>query len=287
MDKKLLSQVVKYAKIIIGTALFAVGFQFFAYPNDISSGGVTGVAMITNYLTGLPVGVVSIIINIPLFAFSWKKFGLEFIISSLVGMLGCSIFVDLFSMIDLVVTKEPLLAAVYSGIIKGLGCGIVFSTSATTGGVDIVARYLRVKYQHINFSTFILALDAAVIGAFAVIFKKYDSAMYALISMFLCSKVIDIVLFGAVNSKVCYIITDESSKMKTALMNGLHRGVTLLHGEGAWSGNEKDVILCVIKSRQIVELKHIINKIDPKSFLILCDSREVFGTGFNYIGDEK
>lgn len=287
MENKLPSQIVKYVKIIVGTILFAAGFQFFAYPNDISSGGVTGLAMITNYLTGLPVGVVSIIINIPLFMFSWKKFGLEFIISSLVGMLGCSIFVDLFSMLNFVATTEPLLAAVYSGIIKGLGFGIVFSTSATTGGVDIVARYMRVKYQHINFSTFILILDAVVILAFAFIFEKYNSAMYALISMFLCSKVIDLVLFGAVNSKVCYIITDESNKMKTALMNGLHRGVTLLHGEGAWSGREKDVILCVIKSRQIVELKHIIKEIDPKSFLILSDSREVFGTGFTYIGDDK
>jgi len=279
--------IVMYLKIVIGAALYAAGFQFFLYPNAITTGGVTGVAMIINFLTGFPVGLMTIIINIPLFAFSWKKFGLSFILASLVGTLLSSVFVDLFARIPLEVTHEPLLGAIYGGIIKGFGLGVVYHTGATTGGVDIPAKFLRRKYQHINFSTFILGMDVVIIVAFAVIFKRYDSAMYAIICMYIASKVIDLVLYGAINSKVCYIITDRSAEIKDGLMNRLHRGVTFLHGKGAWSGEERDVILCVIKQNQIVELKHLVRALDDKAFVIVSDSREVFGQGFSYIGDES
>lgn len=287
MKMKIGGWITAYLKIVIGSVLYAAGFQFFLYPNAITTGGVTGIAMIINFLTGLPVGVMTMLINIPLFVFSWKKFGLKFIIASLAGTVLSSVFVDLFAMIPLEITHEPLLGAIYGGLIKGFGLGIIYHAGATTGGVDIIAKFLRRKYQHINFSTFILALDVAVIVAFAVIFKKYDSAMYAIICMFIASKVIDLVLYGAVNSKVCYVITDESVAVKDAIVNKLGRGVTYLHGEGAWSGKEKNVILCVIKQSQIVELKKLVEAIDERAFLIVSDSREVFGKGFSYIGDES
>ena len=284
--KTLRDWAVMYLKIVVGAAIYAAGFQFFLYPNAISTGGLVGVAMIVNFLTGLPVGVMTIVLNIPLFIFSWKKFGLHFIIASLVGTILASVMVDLFATVPLEATHEPLLGAIYGGIVKGFGLGVVYHTGATTGGVDIAAKFLRRKYQHINFSTFILALDVVVIVAFALIFKRYDSAMYAIICMYIATKVIDLVLYGAVNSKVCYIITDRSADIKDALLNELHRGVTFLHGQGAWSGEEKDIILCVIKQNQIVELKHMIRAIDERAFVIVSDSREVFGKGFSYIGDE-
>ena len=276
-----------YLKILIGSALYAAGFQFFLYPNAIATGGVTGIAMIINFFSGFPVGVMTLIINVPLFLFSWKKYGLSFILMSLAGTVLSSVMVDLFSLIPLEVTHEPLLGAIYGGIIKGLGLGIIYHTGATTGGVDIVAKFLRRRHQHINFSTFILGLDAAVITAFAVMFKRYDSAMYAIICMFIASKVIDLVLYGAVNSKVCYIITDKSEEIKDGILNDLHRGVTFLNGEGAWSGQAKHVILCVIKQSQIVELKQLIRAKDDNAFVIVSDSREVFGNGFAYIGAEN
>ena len=278
--------VIMYLQIAVGAMFYAAGFQFFRYPNAITTGGLTGVAMIINYLTGLPVGVLTLVMNVPLFAFSWKKFGLQFIIASLFGTILASVFVDLFAMTSLEMTHEPLLGAIYGGIIKGFGLGLVYRTGATTGGVDIPAKFLRRKYQHINFSTFILAMDVVIIAAFAIIFQRYDSAMYAIICMYIASKVIDLVLYGAINSKVCYIITDRSAEIKDGLVNKLHRGVTFLHGKGAWSGEEKDIILCVIKQSQIVELKHLVRSIDENAFVIVSDSREVFGQGFSYIGDE-
>ena len=280
-------QITDILKLVAGSFIYAVGFQFFMYPNDIVTGGVTGIAMIINYLTRLPVGMLTILMNIPLFLFSWKKFGLRFIAYSLASMLLCSIFVDILAAVPLAMTKDPLLGAIYGGVIHGLGMGIVFQTGATTGGMDIVAKFLRQKYQHINIGTFILALDVLVIGSFALIFKLYDRAMFAIICMYASTKVIDFVLYGAINSKVCYIITDESTRIKDVIVNELNRGVTYLHGEGAWSGKEKKIILCVIKQRQIVELKQLVYGIDPTAFMIVSDSREVFGKGFSSIADSE
>lgn len=286
MRKKEAGIFLQMLKIVLGALLYAVGFRFFLYPNDVVSGGVTGIAMIINYLTEFPVGTMVLIINVPLFLFSWKKFGLRFMVATLIGTALSSVAVDLLALLPVEVTREPLLAAVYGGLIKGFGLGVVYRTGATTGGTDLVAKLLRRRYPYINFGSFLLAVDVVVIVAFAVIFRKYDSAMYAIICMFITSRVVDLVLYGAVNSKVCYIITDQSHEVKDAIVTRLHRGVTFLHGEGAWSGKEKDIILCVIKQQQIVDLKRLVEAVDEKSFMIVSDSREVFGKGFAYIGDE-
>ena len=281
------SIILAYIKIVAGAMLYAVGFQFFMYPHAIITGGVTGIAMIINYLTKLPVGVLTIIINIPLFAVSWKKFGLSFMARSLVGMLLSSAMVDVLAMFPVNITQQPLLAAIFGGLIKGLGLGLIASANGTTGGVDIVAKFLRVKYQHINFGTLVMLLDIVVVLLFVVIFGKYESAMYAMITMFIVSKVVDFVLYGAVNSKVCYNISDASDEIQRAITERLKRGVTLLNGVGAYSGTEKEVILCVIKQQQIVDLRKVIKEFDESAFVIISDSREVFGNGFLSINDNK
>jgi uncharacterized membrane-anchored protein YitT (DUF2179 family) len=286
MEKKTPGIILPLLQIIVGALLYAIGFRYFTYPNDIVPGGVSGIAMIINYLTDLPVGVLIIVMNIPLFLLSWKRFGLRFLLLSLFATLLSSAAMDVLAAFPLEITHEPLLAAVYGGIIKGVGFGLIYRAGGTTGGTDFVAKFLRLRYPYIHLSTFLLGLDVAVIAAFAVIFRKYDSAMYAILCMFIVSRVIDLMLYGAVNSKVCYIITDESRAVKNAIMETLNRGVTFLHGRGAWSGEEKDVILCVIKPQQIVDLKRLVKKIDERAFLIVSDAREVFGKGFAYFGDE-
>lgn len=288
MDRKKLSEyTIMYLKIIVGSIIYAASFRFFIYPNDVVLGGVVGAATIINYLTDLPVGIMTIVFNIPLFIISWKHFGLKFIIGSLVAMLVSSGLMDVFETVPFVVTTDPLLASTFGGAIKGIGLGLIYSTTATVGGTDIIAKFLRRKYQHINFSTFILAMDVAIFLIFALLFGKLDSAMYSAICMFITSQVVDIVLYGAVNSKVCYVITDESTAVKEAITGKLRRGVTYIHGEGAWSGQEKKIILCVIKRNQIVELKKLVRAIDEKAFMIVSDSREVFGKGFTHIDDEN
>lgn len=277
--------VVKYALVALGSALFAAGFQFFLYPNSIIVGGVSGIAMIINYLVGLPVGIMTIVLNIPLFIIAWKHFGGKFIISSLVGMLLSSVLVDVLAVIDYSPTDDMLLACLIGGAIKGLGLGLIYYAGATTGGTDIIAKFVRLRFPYINFGTIVLLTDAVIIIAFAAIFDRVEAAMYAVIAMFVVSKVIDLVLYGIDNSSVCYIISENSEQLIKDITDKLHRGVTILSGEGAYSHKDKQVLLCVIKRTQIADIRKIIKNIDENAFFIVSDAKNVFGKGFGDIGD--
>ena len=179
----------EYFLIIVGSLLYAAGLRFFFYPNDIIAGGVTGIAMIINYLTDAPVGVMNLVINIPLFIWAWKGFGLKFIIGSFVATVLCSVLVDLYAYFDIVATDNMLLAAIYGGVLNGLGLGLVYRAGDTTGGIDIVAKFVRRRYPYVNFGTIILILDIVIYAAFAVIFNEFEGAMYALIAMFVVTRV--------------------------------------------------------------------------------------------------
>ena len=280
--RPVMSQVVKYALITIGAAIGAVGFQFFMFPNAIVSGGLIGIAQIVNRLTGLPVGAFSIVLNVPLFIIAWKQFGLGFIISSFAGTVLYSVFIDAAAMTNIVATTDPMLASIIGGVIKGLGLGTIYYVGATTGGVDIVARFLRRRFPYINFGTLILLMDAVIIAAYAWIFKIYESAMYSLICMFVMSRAVDLVLYGLDNSNICYIVSEHTDDIVSEITLGqLHRGVTLLHAEGAYSHEEKQVIMCVIKRPQIAAIRRMVRAIDPKAFMVVTDAKNVFGKGFD------
>lgn len=277
----------EWGLIILGAATYAVGFQFFFYPNDIIAGGVTGISTIINLLTGAPVGVVSIIINIPLFAFAWKKFGTRFMLMSLVGMALTYIFVDLFALIDFAATDDLFLAGTIGACLNGAGLGLVYRAGATTGGIDIVAKILRRRYPYINFGTFVLVLDIAIIAVFAVIYREWEAAMYAVIAMFVVTRAIDVMLYGLDTSKVCYLISEEkSTELERAITETMHRGVTRLHGEGGYTGAEREVLMCVIKKRQITDLRKIVRAVDPAAFFVVTDANDVFGNGFGNIQDD-
>ena len=277
----------EYFLIIVGSVLYAAGLRFFFYPNDIIAGGVTGIAMIINYLTDIPVGVMNLIINIPLFIWAWKGFGLKFIVGSFVATMLSSVLMDVFALIPISVTDNLLLAAIYGGVIYGLGLGLIYRAGDTTGGIDIVAKFVRRKYPYMNFGTIILILDIIIYAAFAIIFNEFEAAMYAVIAMFVVTRVIDLVLYGLGTSKVCYIISDESEKLKNAITATLGRGVTLLKGEGAYTGRAKNVILCVIKKQQIMDVRRIIKSIDTHAFLIVTEAKDVYGNGFGDITNES
>lgn len=277
--------IVKYALVVLGSALFAAGFQFFLYPNSIIVGGVSGIAMIINFLTGLPVGIMTIVLNIPLFIIAWKHFGGKFIISSLVGMMLSSLLVDIMATLDYSPTGDMLLACLIGGAIKGFGLGIIYYAGATTGGTDIIAKFVRLRFPYINFGTIVLLTDAVIIIAFAMIFDRVEAAMYAVIAMFVVSKVIDLVLYGIDNSSVCYIISENSEQLVKDITDKLHRGVTILSGEGAYSHRDKQVLLCVIKRTQIADIRKIIKNIDENAFFIVSDAKNVFGKGFGDISD--
>lgn len=286
--KSALSIAVKYLIIVVGSLIFAASFQFFLYPNSIVSGGVTGIAQIINRLTGLPVGVLSIIMNVPLFIIAWRHFGLDFIVSSFVAMTLFSVFVDVFAVLDIAVTDDAMLASIIGGVIKGIGLGMIYYVGSTTGGIDIVVRLARRRYPHINFGTLMLVMDAVIVAAYALIFKIYDSAMYSLICMFVMSKVVDLVLYGLDNSSICYIISEHSEDIVKEITFGeLHRGVTLLSGEGAYTHEKRPVVMCVIKRPQIAAIRRLVRTLDPNAFLIVTDAKNVFGKGFDSINDNN
>ena len=286
MDKNRVGKaVLKYLLIASGALIASAGFEFLLYPNDIIVGGVTGISMIINKLTGLPIGVLTIAMNVPLFVVAWKKFGLRFIIDSLVGMVLSSVFIDLLAITHISLTDEPLLACIIGGVIKGFGFGIVYWEGATTGGSDILAKLVRRRYPYVNFGTITLMLDATVMIAFALIFSNYEAAMYGVIAMFVTSKVVDLVLYGIDTSNVCYIVSSHSKEVAEEITKQLHRGVTILHGEGAYTGEEKQVLMCVVKRAQSVELRRLVKNTDEDAFLIVTDAKNVFGRGFGDIAD--
>ena len=278
----------KIIKIILGAAIFAVGIQWFYHPAKLLSGGITGVALILNYINPhLRVGMMIIALNIPLFLIALRHYGWRFIADSLLGMLASSLMIDLLSGFQVEVTTEPILAALYGGVLTGFGLGVVYSTGATTGGTDIIAKFIREHYPYINFGTLILALDAIVIAAYAAIFRKFDNAMYTVVGIFVASKMIDVVLYGASQSKLCLIISEHSDEIKQAIVQKLHRGVTVLYGKGAYSGTDKQVLLCAVKHQQIVDIRTVIRGIDESAFVIVTDARDVFGRNFGDIRSEN
>ena len=286
MDRKILKTLLNYLIILVGGFIYAVGFQFFMYPNAIVSGGITGIAMILNTFTGFPVGMMVIILNIPLFAISWRHFGLDFMLGSLAGVAISSIFVDLLATTGIVLTDEPMLGAVIGGVIKGAGLGAIYYVGATTGGIDIVAKMLRQRYSQINFGTMILIMDSLIIVIYAAVLGNYESAMYSVIAMFVVSKVIDLVLYGFDTSSLCYIISENSEDLIQSIISGpIQRGVTILEGEGAYSHRQKHVIMCVIKRNQIAQLRRLVKSIDENAFFIVADVKNVFGKGFESISE--
>lgn len=276
----------KYVLVVLGSFVYSVSFQCFLFPNEIVAGGVTGIAMIVNYFTHWPIGLLVVVMNVPLFLVAWRHLGTDVLIGSLAGMGISSAFVDIMATTDIVLTHDPMLAAIIGGVIKGAGLGMVYYYGATTGGIDIVAKLLRKRYPQFNFGTIVLVLDAAIIGGYALVVGNYESAMYSVIAMFVVTKVIDLVLYGLDNSCVVYIISEKSDALIQEITSGhVHRGVTVLEGVGAYSHKEKHVIMCVIKRTQIGELRRAIRNLDEGAFVIVTDAKNVFGKGFESISE--
>jgi len=270
----------RFFRIVVGAAVYAVGVSLFLKPTGLITGGATGIAMMLNYLIKTPVGVMVVVLNIPLFILAAKEMGKGFLIGSGLGTLFASIALDTAEKVFQSFTGDMLLGAIYGGVITGAGIGLVFTAGASMGGTDIAAGLLRKRFPYMKIGVFVFAVDLAVIASYAVVFKSYDAAMYSLIAIFISSKVLDTVLYGLDYSKAAFIISDNYREITAGIMHELNRGVTELSGRGGYSGNEKTVLFCAIKRRQIVKLKEIVKSRDPKAFVIIADTREVLGEGF-------
>ena len=266
--------------ITLGAVIYALAFDWFVAPNQIAMGGVTGLAQIVNALVPvLPVGVLSILVNVPLFLAGWRLLGGRLLVSSLYAMAVSSLAIDVIAWMHTFPPMDPILATLYGGAGMGVGLGLVFSQGATTGGTDIIGKLLKLKFPWLPIGKLVMIPDMVVVILAAVVFGTVNAALYGLIQMYLLSKVMDMILYGWDTSRVAYIITDRWEETVQGRLD-MNRGVTLLQGKGAYTGAEKQVLLVAFRQREIVPIKRMLREIDPKAFFIVCDAHEILGEGF-------
>ena len=266
--------------ITLGAVIYALAFDWFVAPNQIAMGGVTGLAQIVNALVPvLPVGVLSILVNVPLFLAGWRLLGGRLLVSSLYAMAVSSLAIDVIAWMHTFPPMDPILATLYGGAGMGVGLGLVFSQGATSGGTDIIGKLLKLKFPWLPIGKLVMIPDMVVVILAAVVFGTVNAALYGLIQMYLLSKVMDMILYGWDTSRVAYIITDRWEETVQGLLD-MNRGVTLLQGKGAYTGAEKQVLLVAFRQREIVPIKRMLREIDPKAFFIVCDAHEILGEGF-------
>ncbi|MDR3949021.1 YitT family protein [Dysosmobacter sp.] len=266
--------------ITLGAVIYALAFDWFVAPNQIAMGGVTGLAQIVNALVPvLPVGVLSILVNVPLFLAGWRLLGGRLLVSSLYAMAVSSLAIDVIAWMHTFPPMDPILATLYGGAGMGVGLGLVFSQGATTGGTDIIGKLLKLNSPWLPIGKLVMIPDMVVVILAAVVFGTVNAALYGLIQMYLLSKVMDMILYGWDTSRVAYIITDRWEETVQGLLD-MNRGVTLLQGKGAYTGAEKQVLLVAFRQREIVPIKRMLREIDPKAFFIVCDAHEILGEGF-------
>lgn len=267
-------------KIALGGVIFALGFDLFLAPGELNAGGVSGLAQILVQLLNFgTVGTVSAVMNLILFVVAGVKIGKRFFFGSVIGALALSGAIDLLTFIP-VPQVEPLLAAIYGGVVCGLGLGIVFATEASTGGSDIIVRLLKRKWQHVPIGTISIVFDLTVAALTGIAFGDVTCALYSGVAIYLSGKVVDMVVYTFDNSVVAFVISDEHEAISHRIMGEMERGVTHLDGHGAYSHNDKTVILTAVKKYQLADLKKLVAEIDPDAFVIVQEAHQVLGDGF-------
>ena len=269
------------AVTILGSALFAFGFSCFLMPNDISPGGISGLALVAVELLRFgSVGSLSVLINLPLFLIAGLKIGRRFFFGSLTGMLCSSALIDVFALIPMP-TTEPLIGALYGGTLCGLGLGAVFAAGASTGGSDIVVRLLKLRWRDVPIGQISMCFDGMVAVITGIVFRDLNKALYTGVTVFLCGKIMDAVVYRFDYSKVALIMTKEHQKIAEVIDSRLGRGATFLRGEGSYTHQELMVVLTAVKRQQITELKELVMEIDPNAFVIVQEAHQVLGDGFS------
>lgn len=266
---------------ILGSGMFALGFSLFLAPNDLNSGGISGLAMVMVELLHVgSVGIFSFWINLPLFLLGGLKIGRRFFFGSFLGMMLSSVLIDVFANLPFA-TPEPLIGAIYGGAICGLGLGIVFISGTSTGGSDILVRLLKLRYRNVPIGQISMSFDAAVVLLTGLVFGDISKALYSGVAVYLCGKVVDGVIYRFDYSKVALIISSEYEAIAHAIGTKLDRGATFLHAEGSYSQKPTKVVLAAVKRQQLAELKELVVEIDPNAFIILQEAHQVLGDGFS------
>lgn len=284
LEKKLniKKMIIEMGGTIIGSFIMAIGISLLLLPNQLSTGGVSGIAVVTYYLFHIPMGTVILLINIPLFLLSMYKMGKSFFVKSVLGTVSLSVFIDILDKIE-PLTQDRVLASVYGGIILGLGTAILLKVESSTGGSDLIS-YMAKKYNPtIRTSNVIAIIDIIIVTINMIFFKEIEIGLYSAIAIYLMGKIIDILFEGIYFTKLILIVSDKSEEISKEIEQKIQRGSTGLYGKGMYTNQEKLVLMCAASRGDVSKIKIIARKIDPRSFIIITNSREVVGLGFKRI----
>lgn len=278
--EKTIIEIKRYFFMIIGCFCYALSIQYFLVPNSIVGGGVSGAASLIHLVTGLPVGMFIILINLPILLFGFKLKGWQFIVRCLVTIIVLGAVTDLIAG-GKPATDDPLLAAMFGGLFQGIGIGLFIKFEVSSGGTELLGRitFNFIPYQSIAVHTAVLDFIVVVTGA--LVLQNIENILYALILIFISAKVSDIIVLGVNKSKICFIITDKAEEIADYLIKNSPRGITLFNGVGMYTKLPKKMLMTCVKNNQLSYLKQTIKAFDNEAFLIISDTNEVHGKGFD------
>lgn len=281
-----MKKVKKYVIITLAAFVYAVGVSLFTDPNNMAPGGVTGISIILSRLLPVSTGTLIFLINVPILIFAVLKFGHELTTSTIYATMLISFFTTWLEPFG-AATDDILLAALVGGSLTAISIGVIFRAGATTGGMDIIVKALRLRFPHLKTGKIFFIADALVVTISGIVFRDLNAALYAAISATCTSVVMDIVLYGRDEAKLLYIISGRAEKIAGRLLSDLDIGVTYINGQGAYSGDNKRVIMCVVKKPVSPRAEEIVKQEDPNSFMIITSATEVFGEGYKSYFSER
>lgn len=284
-DKKKGWGIKKYALITIACFIYGAGVSLFVDPNNLAPGGFTGLSVMINRLIPLETGTIYLILNIPVILLGIRKFGWKFTASTLYAIFMVSAATNLFTYFE-PATKQPILGALFGGVLIAAGMGMVLRNSATTGGVDIIVKCLRQKFPHMKTGSIMLMIDAVIISLSGLVFGNLDAVFCSIIAAASTSLILDIVLYGRDGAKLIYIISDKAKEITARLLTEVDIGVTHLTGNGAYENKEKKVIMCVVRKQLAYKVEEIVKQEDASAFMIITGATEIYGEGYkSYFGE--
>ena len=281
MNKAKVSELLKNNVLwITGCVLYAIGVNCFSVPNNIAQSGVTGLAVIFNHLFDLPVGTVNFALNIPLLILMLIYLGKKLFLRTLWVTVLLSTAIDVIAIFAPAYTGDKILVSLFCGLFQGAGLGLIMITGATSGGTDIVARLVHKRWPHITVGSIVLVADAIVVAAGMFVFDSIESGLYAIILIYVSTKVIDSMIYGTGNGKMLMIVTEKADEVSKAIVQSSPRGVSIVPAVGAYTGDDKNVLICVARKHEISGIIKTIHSVDDKTFIIISEANEILGKGF-------
>lgn len=278
---------IKVKKIIVdilyfftGAIIYSVSVNMFLSPNGISPGGFTGVAAVINHITNIPTGAMLFAFNIPVLILGYIKMGGMFILKTSFVTVLVSLSLDVSAKLLPIIQTDGILVSMFGGILMGIGLSLILLRGATTGGVDIIAKFINRKYRHLSVGKIILMADGVVILLNALVYKNAESALYSIVAMYMGTRLMDVLLYGADKGKMIYIITNSPNEICNEINHSVGRGVTKLSVTGAYTGETKIMLMCTVRIHEVAAIHDIVKQCDDHAFMVVSDAGEIIGEGF-------